>query len=185
MKNKIFIIVAGPVMLAVMLFLTNIDPDQETRKGDLMMATKLEANKSVVRQYTTSFNAGDMDGLRGLFADDAQVFGVLSWGHVDEVMPIWQQLVEALGIQLTIEDMVAEGDIVTVRFRENGIAKAPFFDKPATGKPYQLVAIEWFEIKNGKISRRWGARDAATQAKQLGWTVAVDKSDVKKPAMAE
>jgi predicted ester cyclase len=27
--------------------------------------------------------------------------------------------------------------------------------------------MEWFEIENGKIKRRWGARDAASQARQL------------------
>jgi predicted ester cyclase len=28
--------------------------------------------------------------------------------------------------------------------------------------------MEWFEIEQGKIKRRWGARDAASQARQLG-----------------
>jgi len=31
-----------------------------------------------------------------------------------------------------------------------------------------LVAIEWFEVRDGKIRRRWGARDSASQARQLG-----------------
>ena len=29
--------------------------------------------------------------------------------------------------------------------------------------------MEWFVIKDGLIHRRWGARDSATLAKQLGW----------------
>jgi hypothetical protein len=28
--------------------------------------------------------------------------------------------------------------------------------------------MEWFEIEQGQIKRRWGARDAASQARQLG-----------------
>jgi predicted ester cyclase len=28
--------------------------------------------------------------------------------------------------------------------------------------------MEWFEIENGRIRRRWGARDGASQARQLG-----------------
>ena len=31
-----------------------------------------------------------------------------------------------------------------------------------------VVAMEWFTIENGRIQRRWGARDAASQARQLG-----------------
>jgi hypothetical protein len=37
-----------------------------------------------------------------------------------------------------------------------------------TGKSFELVAMEWFISKEGKIHRRWGARDAASQARQLG-----------------
>jgi predicted ester cyclase len=28
--------------------------------------------------------------------------------------------------------------------------------------------MEWFEIEDGKITRRWGARDSASQQRQLG-----------------
>ena len=35
------------------------------------------------------------------------------------------------------------------------------------GEKYELIAMEWFEISNAKIARRWGARDFASQARQL------------------
>ena len=143
------------------------------------MAEALEVNKNVVRRYVEAFNAGDLEALKKGFADDALVYGVLGWGEVDKVLPIWEQLVNGLGIQLYIEDMVAEGDSVAVRYTERGTSKAPFFDKPATGMSYELVAIEWFVIKDGKIHRRWGARDAASQATQLGWDVPATKDDVE------
>lgn len=41
-----------------------------------------------------------------------------------------------------------------------------------TGKSFELVAIEWFELRGGKISKRWGARDMASQARQMGMTLA-------------
>jgi len=30
------------------------------------------------------------------------------------------------------------------------------------------VAMEWFTIKDGRIQNRWGARDSASQARQIG-----------------
>ncbi|GAB4357391.1 MAG: hypothetical protein Kow00114_08890 [Kiloniellaceae bacterium] len=131
--------------------------------------TTVEANKNVVRRYVEKFNAGDLAGLRALFADDALIYGVLGWGKVDDVMPIWRQLVESLAMQRAIEDIVAEGDVVAVRYTERGIARAAFFDKPATGRSYELTAMEWFIVQDGTIRRRWGARDGASQARQLGW----------------
>ena len=130
----------------------------------------MEANKAAVQRYVERFNAGDLEGLRELFSDDALIYGVLGWGKMDDVMPIWQQLVSGLAMQLEIVDMIAEDDRVAVRYLERGTSRGPFFDKPATGKSYELVAMEWFEMKEGRIHRRWGARDAASQARQLGWS---------------
>jgi len=129
----------------------------------------METDKDIVRAYVERFNAGDLEGLGELFTEDALVYGVLGWGKIDEVMPIWKQLVESLAMQLEIIDMIAEDDKVAVRYVERGRSQAAFFDKPATGQSYELVAMEWFEIAEGRIRRRWGARDAATQARQLGW----------------
>lgn len=137
----------------------------------------MEAVKAVVRHYVECFNAGDLEGLRRLFAEDAMVQGVLGWGPVQEVTPIWRQLMDGLGMQLEIEDMVAEGNRVAVRYRETGVARAPFFDKPATGRRYELVAMEWFLVRDGRIQRRWGARDAAAQARQLGWDEPAARAD--------
>jgi hypothetical protein len=104
---------------------------------------------------------------------------VLGWGGIDAVMPIWTQLVNSLTLHLDIEDIIAEGNRVAVRYTECGTSRAPFLDKPATGKHYELVAMEWFVIHDSKIHRRWGARDAASQAKQLGWDVPPVNTDSK------
>ncbi|MFP5286998.1 MAG: ester cyclase [Thermoanaerobaculia bacterium] len=130
--------------------------------------TPQEANKQVVREYVDAFNQGDFERLRSLFAEDAEIQGVLGKGLMDKVMPIWRQLVEGYGMQLTVEDMIAEGDHVAVRYTERGTFRAPAFGHEPSGKSYELVAMEWFVVRDGKIHRRWGARDAASQARQLG-----------------
>lgn len=125
-------------------------------------------NKAIVQAYAEAFNRGDLEGLRLLFNEDAEIQGVLGKGVVDKVMPIWRQLVEGYGMQLQIEDMVCEGNTVAVRYTETGMFKAPAFGHQPTGKSYSLVAMEWFVIEDGKIARRWGARDGASQLRQLG-----------------
>jgi len=55
-------------------------------------ASTLEQNKAVVRQYVDAFNQGDLTALRTLFTPDALVYGVLGWGGMDEVVPIWGEL---------------------------------------------------------------------------------------------
>ena|SRR5262245_7863637 len=128
----------------------------------------LEANKQVVRAYVEAFNRGDFDALRQIYATDAIVQGVLGQGGMEKVVGLWRELRRGLAPELTIEEMVAEGDVVAVRYTERGKFVGPFLGKPPTGKPYELIAMEWFVVKDGKIQRRWGARDAASQARQIG-----------------
>ncbi|HMB63118.1 MAG TPA: ester cyclase [Eudoraea sp.] len=141
----------------------------------------MKTNKKIVAQYVEKFNRGDLEGLRALFEDNALIYGVLGWGNLIDVVPIWEQLMKALATQLKIEDVIAEGDKVAERFTEIGTSKAPFFNQPATGRSYELSAMEWFIISDGKIQKCWGARDATSQARQLGWYIATSREDVVLP----
>jgi steroid delta-isomerase-like uncharacterized protein len=131
------------------------------------MSTGSDA-KDVVRRYVEAFNRGDLAALRALLADDAEIQGVMGKGLFEKVEPVWRQLIEGYAMQLRIDALIAEGNVVAVRYTESGHFHARAFGNDPTGKSYQLVAMEWFEIEHGRIKRRWGARDSATQARQLG-----------------
>lgn len=140
-------------------------------KGVVLMSadkSTQELNKDVVGRYIEALNRGDVETLRQLFTPDALVYGVLGWGELDEVVPIWKQLHEGLAMELTAEQMVAEGDTVAVRYTERGTFRDEFLGNQPTGKSYELVAMEWFVVHDGKIHRRWGARDSSSQARQIG-----------------
>ena len=74
-------------------------------------------------------------------------------------------------MELSIEDLAAEGNQVAARYTERGRWTGPFLDMgEPTGRPYELVAMEWFEFDpEGRIVQRWGARDSASQGRQLGF----------------
>lgn len=127
-----------------------------------------EAAKAVVRRYVEAFNRGDLEALRALLADEAEIQGVFGAGTFERIAPIWRQLIEGYGMQLEIRELIAEGNVVAVRYVERGTFRAPAFGQQPTGRSYELVAMEFFEIEAGRIRRRWGARDAASQARQLG-----------------
>jgi steroid delta-isomerase-like uncharacterized protein len=128
----------------------------------------LEQNKAAVRAYVDAFNRGAFEECQQQFTDDAVVQGVLGRGNFDVVLPIWRSLHEAFAIQLKIESLIAEGDFVAVRYTESGTFRAPFRGADPTGKSFQLVAMEWFRMRDGKIAERWGARDSMSMMKQIG-----------------
>lgn len=127
----------------------------------------VEHYKAVVRNYVEAFNNGDSNRLRELFTPDAQIQGVLGWGGMDMALPIWNELHRAYAATLTIDAMIAEGDVVAVRYTERGVFREAFRGTAPTGKRYEVVAMEWFELRDGKIARRWGARDSASISRQL------------------
>lgn len=126
------------------------------------------ANADVVREYVEAFNRLDIEALRTLFTADAVIYGVLGFGDLEKVIPIWKQLHEGIAIHLTIDEIVAEGDQVAVRYTERGQSVGEFLGNPPTGKSYEVVAMEWFVMRDGQIARRWGARDSAAMARQMG-----------------
>jgi steroid delta-isomerase-like uncharacterized protein len=126
------------------------------------------ANTKIVLDYVDAFNRADIEALENLFGPDALVYGVLGWGVLDEVEPIWRELQSAFAIRLEVASMISEGDTVAVRYIERGTSVGPFRGLEATGKSFEVVSMEWFVMKDGKIHRRWGARDTASQFRQMG-----------------
>jgi steroid delta-isomerase-like uncharacterized protein len=126
--------------------------------------------KQIVLTYVDAFNRGDLEGVCNLFANDALIWGVLGWGTVEQARLIWRDLIECLQIQLQLEGIISEGSIVAVRYTERGKSVRAFRGAGPTGKTYEITAMEWFELKDNLIHRRWGARDSASQSRQLGFT---------------
>lgn len=130
----------------------------------------IEANKRIVRSYVEAFNAGDFPRLLSFFAPDAQIWGVLGHGPPDAVLPIWRELHEGMNMRLEIQALAAEGACVAARFRETGRFTGPFrglAGHAPTGRAYEIISMEWFEFEDGRIARRWGARDSAAITRQV------------------
>ena len=72
--------------------------------------------KAVVLEYVNAFNRGDLDGVCHQFAPDALVYGVLGWGGIEKVRPIWQELITSFRVNLDVEMLIEEGEVVAARY---------------------------------------------------------------------
>jgi hypothetical protein len=119
-------------------------------------------NKEVVLAYVDAFNRGDVDALCALFSRDAMIYGVRGWTNLEKVRPVWQAQMRSTDTSLNVDAIIAEGEVVVVRYTERGKPEQPYCDDPPVASTYETVAMEWFEIRDGAIHRRWCARDAAS-----------------------
>jgi predicted ester cyclase len=68
----------------------------------------------------------------------------------------------------TIEDIIAEGDKVVIRFTFRATHKGEYQGVPATGKQVKETGILIFRIASGKIVEVWEEADELGFMRQLG-----------------
>ena len=72
------------------------------------------------------------------------------------------------GLQVTIDDIIADADKVTARFTARGVHKGKFMNFPPTEKAITMTGIEIFHVKDGKIAELWGEANLMGLMQQLG-----------------
>ena len=74
-------------------------------------------------------------------------------------------------LQITIDDMIAEGDRVVYRGTARGTQQVAFMGIPPTGKQAAVAVIEIIRIENGKFVEHLGGPDTMDLVQQLGGVV--------------
>ncbi|HEX4961558.1 MAG TPA: ester cyclase [Thermoanaerobaculia bacterium] len=81
----------------------------------------------------------------------------------------WRQAFPDL--KITVDKIIAEGDLVAVRFFAEGTNTGTGNGIPATGKSIHLSAVSIFRIVDGKVTDEWTAFDSLRLIQQLGLPV--------------
>jgi len=128
-----------------------------------------ETNKAVVRRYQEIYNTNTLDALSEVLAPDF-VSHNLTKGTPNTIAGLKGLQAKTLAAypdyQVSIEDLLAEGDKVTMRFVMKGThTGSPFMDIPATGNKLEVTGISIFRLVNDKIVEHWGEVD------NLGWMI--------------
>lgn len=71
-------------------------------------------------------------------------------------------------LQLTTEDLVAEGDRVAIRNTWRGTHQGAFRGLPPTGRHVTFTGSDFFRFAGGKIAEQWADLDALGLMQQLG-----------------
>ena len=71
------------------------------------------------------------------------------------------------GVEMRIEDMIAEGDRVVVRLTSSATQSGPFMGLPASGNRYEIAEIHIFRIRDGQVTEHWHQLDMLGMRRQL------------------
>jgi steroid delta-isomerase-like uncharacterized protein len=135
----------------------------------------MSANKKLLDRYVERYNAGDLDAVMDLYADDATQ--LMPDGFFEGRDTIRERLAQELNafseIAHRVESFVEQGDAFADEWTFVGTHTGPFAlpdgsQLPPTGKRVELRGMEFVQVRDGKIVVDNLYYDNMASAVQLG-----------------
>lgn len=128
-------------------------------------------NKHVVQAAEDAWNDGDLDRAFSYFAPD--YVERTPFPGLPPTKEGVQQLLTAFRNafpdgHVTVDLMMAEGDLVAYHSTARGTHTGAFMGMPATGNSVEVRAIHIHRVKDGRIVEHWGQADSLGLMQQLG-----------------
>lgn len=131
-----------------------------------------EQNKALVKRLIDELNRGNAEIVKELYAPDLKSYspsGSTTPTSQNESFELTKAYFNAFpDLNQTIEELVASGEKVAVRFIARGTHKGDFQGIPATGNKMELSGIVILHIKDGKIIEERQDTDSLGFMMQLG-----------------
>ena len=130
-----------------------------------------ERNKAHMRRVIEEiYNRGDLDLVDELAASDLVIHASSQEIRGREGA---KRYVAALrtgfpDLHFTIEDQIAEGEMVVTRWTARGTHRGEFQGVPSTGRPVRLTGSDIDRIVGGKVIECWAQVDELGLMQQLG-----------------
>jgi predicted ester cyclase len=132
------------------------------------MPARTERNKALIRELTEAWNARDRERMAATYADEIRVHGA------DEVRTRTEMLDAEWGffdtfpdVAATIEHLVAEDDLVVVRWAVTGTHEGELRGIEPTGREVEYEEWAMYRIEDGAITEMWAQADALGVFEQL------------------
>ena len=132
----------------------------------------VDENKAVVRRFLEELvGRGNLALIDELLAPTFTVYHPAAPGPMDregfrQLLPAYRSGFPDLS--LTVEDLMAEGDLVAARFRFSGTHHGEFMGIPPSGKHFEATGIGWYLVVDGKIVEDRVNEDTFGMLRQLG-----------------
>jgi steroid delta-isomerase-like uncharacterized protein len=142
-----------------------------TREKKGLPVSDLGRNKDVLRRFYEEFwTKGNVDVIDDLIADDYvdhQPLPDLPGGKAGfaELIRVWKAGFPDGGE--TVDDLIAEGDMVVGRFTFRGTHTGEFMGIAPTGRTVSMTGIDVVRVHDGKIVEFWYAEQLHDLLRQL------------------
>ncbi len=128
-------------------------------------------NKAIMQQFVDGMNAQD-DSFIDRLVDPNYIEHDPEPGQApgaEGLRGIMKMLFTGFpDIKVTVNQMIAEGDVVSVAVTTTGTHNGDFMGIPATGKEISITEVHMMRMVSGKMVEHWGLADGMGMMHQLG-----------------
>lgn len=136
-----------------------------------MAATTAQANEELVGRFIEAVvNGKDLDRIEEFVAADVRDHTPMGETQGSDA---FRETTKAIGaafpdFEVTPHEIVVEGDTVAVRMTQRGTHEGPFLGYAGTGESFEISAMAFARIEDGKMAERWVQPDLLGMLSQLG-----------------
>ncbi len=133
------------------------------------VSDQLVTNKAVVEKLVRAWNSGRLPEMMQLWDTDMVHHGRAGSLPAAEVGSEMARFIKAFpDIRIDVEDMVAEGDLVSTRLTVTATHSGPYMDVRPTGRRVRCALMGQLRVKDGKVVEHWGVADTLYLLEQIG-----------------
>lgn len=127
------------------------------------------SKQTALRLYDL-INTGRIDEIGALVTSNYQENDPLpgQGSGRDGAVDRFSMIVGALAPHFTIDDVIAEGDKVVVRWTNAGTHVGEFAGIPATGGTFSIAGIDIYRVEGDLLAEHWHVVDQLSMLGQLG-----------------
>ncbi len=119
-----------------------------------------DESKDVVRRLLEEvWNGRNVDAIDSFYHPEV----------AEEIREHHRQFLTAFpDMHTTVEELIAEGDLVAARLVIEGTHRGPFAGHPPTGRHVSFISHRFYRLEDGKVAETWAMQDRLGLMEQLG-----------------
>ncbi|MBL8131652.1 MAG: ester cyclase [Anaerolineae bacterium] len=112
--------------------------------------------EALARRYADAINHRDFGTVMGMLDPGMVDHSVLGDPvSAQGIQQVYMTLLTSFpDLQYGIDHLYVDGDMVVLNGQYRGTSQAPYYNTPATGKPFATYVLEVFKVRDGKFVER-------------------------------
>jgi steroid delta-isomerase-like uncharacterized protein len=131
-----------------------------------------QENKALVRRFLAALGAQDLTAVDDVLSSDYTLH-MVGLPQPVQGLAAWKETISAYfaafpDLEVELEDEIAEGDRVVIRYAWRGTHRGDFMGIAATGRMVRVPGTIVFRVAGDRVAEEWHLDDALGLLQQLG-----------------